>query len=308
MRFFNPKIDYAFKKIFGSESSQEILISFLNAILSLSGDNLIIEVVIIDPYQAPKVQGLKNTFLDVKVRDRSGRFYIVEMQVLNVEGFEKRVLYNTCKAYVNQLGKGDAYRLLTDVIAITITDFVMFPELAQVVSQFCLCARENPAIYYQDLELVFAELPKFVLTEAELTTPLDRWFYFLKTAKNLTAIPQSLAIEPAIIQALELANRAGWSEEELDDVEKREMWLEDQRYLQKRLQTAEQRGIEKGLKEGLEQGRKGKAELLVRLLQRRFSTVPDALVMRFGAADATQLDDWTERFVEANTLIDIFEA
>ncbi len=33
MRFINPKTDYAFKIIFGSDQSKEILISFLNAIL-----------------------------------------------------------------------------------------------------------------------------------------------------------------------------------------------------------------------------------------------------------------------------------
>ncbi|MCC7429437.1 PD-(D/E)XK nuclease family transposase, partial [bacterium] len=33
MQFINPKTDFAFKKIFGSLESKEILISFLNAIL-----------------------------------------------------------------------------------------------------------------------------------------------------------------------------------------------------------------------------------------------------------------------------------
>ena len=33
MQFINPKIDYAFKRIFGSSEIQEILRSFLNAIL-----------------------------------------------------------------------------------------------------------------------------------------------------------------------------------------------------------------------------------------------------------------------------------
>ena len=33
MKFINPKTDYAFKKIFGSDQSQDILISFLNAIV-----------------------------------------------------------------------------------------------------------------------------------------------------------------------------------------------------------------------------------------------------------------------------------
>jgi predicted transposase/invertase (TIGR01784 family) len=325
MRFLNPKTDYTFKKIFGSETSHEILISFLNAILDLSGEERIIEVVIIDPYQAPKVQGLKNTFLDVKVRDQSGRFYIVEMQVLNVEGFEKRVLSNTCKAYVNQLGKGGAYRLLTNVVAITIADFIMFPELQRVVSQFRLSASENPAIYQRDLELVFAELPKFNLTEAELTTPLDRWFYFLKTAENLTAVPESLAVEPAIAQALELANRAGWSEEELDDVEKREMWLEDQRYLQEQAHIAEQRGLKKGLEQGLEQGlekglkqgiEKGRlegvttgatqAEMLLLLLQQRFGALPAALETQIQSAPSAALDAWIVRILTATDLAAVF--
>lgn len=33
MVFINPKIDFAFKKIFGSEDSKDILISFLNALI-----------------------------------------------------------------------------------------------------------------------------------------------------------------------------------------------------------------------------------------------------------------------------------
>jgi predicted transposase/invertase (TIGR01784 family) len=33
MLFINPKIDFAFKKIFGSKDSKDILISFLNALI-----------------------------------------------------------------------------------------------------------------------------------------------------------------------------------------------------------------------------------------------------------------------------------
>ncbi len=35
MRFLNIKTDYAFKKVFGSEDSKDILLSFLNATLEL---------------------------------------------------------------------------------------------------------------------------------------------------------------------------------------------------------------------------------------------------------------------------------
>jgi len=58
MRFLNPKTDFAFKRIFGSAESSDILISFLNAILSLQSPYRIAEVKIIDPYLAPKIKGI----------------------------------------------------------------------------------------------------------------------------------------------------------------------------------------------------------------------------------------------------------
>jgi len=40
MKFISPKTDFAFKKIFGSEQSHDVLISFLNAML-YNGDRKI---------------------------------------------------------------------------------------------------------------------------------------------------------------------------------------------------------------------------------------------------------------------------
>ena len=133
MRFINPKTDFAFKKIFGSERSKGILISFLNALL-YDDRPIIADLEIIDPYLAPKIQGMKDTYVDVRARLQGGRRIIIEMQVLNVEGFEKRVLYNAAKAYSTQLLVGDRYHLLEGVVALTITDFVMFPDHADMQS------------------------------------------------------------------------------------------------------------------------------------------------------------------------------
>ncbi|MBK6535922.1 MAG: PD-(D/E)XK nuclease family transposase [Deltaproteobacteria bacterium] len=52
--------------------------------------------------------GLKFSVVDVKVRDARGTVFVVEMQVLQVEGFQKRVVYNASKALVAQLARGDA--------------------------------------------------------------------------------------------------------------------------------------------------------------------------------------------------------
>lgn len=255
MRFLNPKTDFAFKKIFGSEQSHEILLSFLNALLQLDSPYRLAELEILDPYLAPKIRGMKDTYLDVRARDEQGKWYIIEMQVLNVAGFEKRVLYNACKIYAGQIQRGEDYHLLTDVIAITITDFVMFEELQSVVNKFRLRA-EDGQVYSDDLELVFAELPKFTKTEAQLDSLIDRWFYFLKHADDLTAIPAPLQSEPAIRRAFEIANKAGLSAEELLDQERREMFIQDQRgAIELALQRGVNKGYQKGLEKGLEKGR-----------------------------------------------------
>ncbi|MBF0606459.1 MAG: PD-(D/E)XK nuclease family transposase, partial [Magnetococcales bacterium] len=63
MRFVDVKSDIAFKKIFGNEHKKEILISFLNAVLGLNEDREIGDIEILNPYQMPKMEGLKETIL-----------------------------------------------------------------------------------------------------------------------------------------------------------------------------------------------------------------------------------------------------
>jgi predicted transposase/invertase (TIGR01784 family) len=142
MIFINPKIDFAFKKIFGSEQSRGILISFLNGIL-YEGRSQIQDLEILNPYQPPRILGVKNTYLDIKAKLATGETVLIEMQVLNLEGFEKRILYNAAKVYSIQLSTGDDYPLLNPVIALTITDFLMFPEIEPVISRFILKEKQQ---------------------------------------------------------------------------------------------------------------------------------------------------------------------
>ncbi len=305
MRFLNPKTDFAFKRIFGSDASRDVLVSFLNAVLGLEGAERIVEVTILDPYQAPRIKGWKDTYVDVKARDQTGRTFIVEMQVLVAAGLEKRILYNACKAYVGQIERADDYRKLVGVIAITITDFVMYRDLKEIVSTFRLRAAENPDIVQQDMALVFVELPKFTKTEAELTTPLDRWLYFMRNAETLDAVPARLAADPAIGHAFEIANRAGLSDDELDDQDKREQWIGFLKSLELDVNEARRKGEAKGRADG---EAKGRAEMLVRQFRRKFGDVPDAVAKHVRSAGIDQLDAWGERFVDAATLDEVFAA
>jgi predicted transposase/invertase (TIGR01784 family) len=126
--FADPKTDVIFKKLFGQKAHQHLLVELLNSLLELEGKHRIVDVEYLTPEQVPPRHDLKLSMLDVKCTDASGTHYVVEMQVIAVEGFQKRVVYNACKAYVLQLGAGDDYPQLSGVIAVTLCNFVLWPQ------------------------------------------------------------------------------------------------------------------------------------------------------------------------------------
>ncbi len=249
MIFINPKIDFAFKKIFGSEDSKDILISFLNALV-YEAQPVIQDLEIINPYLAPKIRGVKETYLDIKAKIRDAqsgeeRTVIIEMQVLNVEGFEKRILYNAAKSYSTQLNVGEGYHLLNPVIALTITDFVMFVELSNVTSRFILKEKDFLIDYpVYDIELIFVELPKFKKNLPEIETIIDKWLYFLNNARKLQDIPAEMH-EPELQKAFYIANQVNLTLDELEDQQKSEIFIQDQRgAITKALSQGKQEGSE----------------------------------------------------------------
>ena len=214
MKFLDVKTDFAFKKVFGSEQSKDILIDFLNAILDFE-DACVTDLTIVDPYQIPLLKGMKDSYVDVKAILSNGTKVIIEMQVLNVEGFEKRVLYNAAKLYSTQLRKARHYHSLEPIIALTITDFEMFDDFKHVISYWNVREKASLVAYSDDIELIFVELPKFTKTEQELASITDKWVYFIKHAGELDFVPTSFT-EPHLVEAFDMANTAGLNEDELD--------------------------------------------------------------------------------------------
>ena len=263
MRFLDVKTDYAFKRVFGSEGSKPVLISFLNAILDYQGEQAIVDLTIVDPYQIPMLQGMKDTYVDVKAILGNGKHVIIEMQVLNVPGFEKRILHNAAKQYSTQLYKGDDYVLLNPVIALTFTDFIMFEGDQEHISRFRLMERDRFIEYSNDVELIFVELPKFTVKLDALKNIQDKWIYFVKDAGSLEYIPDTLASDPRINEAFGFINEAAMSAEELDIQFKRRDFIILQR---NSVTMAENKGIEVGMKKGREAEREEIARKLLDIL------------------------------------------
>ncbi|MEZ4295151.1 MAG: Rpn family recombination-promoting nuclease/putative transposase [Polyangiaceae bacterium] len=164
--FADPKTDFAFKRIFGSEEHKDVLVAFLNDMLDLDEAHRIVSVDLLPPEQRPAVAELKLSIVDVKCTDARGVTYVVEMQVLQVEGFEKRVVYNVAKAYVNQIARGELYPDLNDVVGITICDFELWPDNGEraipMLSRWRMTEQASGANgELGQIRLVFLELPKF---------------------------------------------------------------------------------------------------------------------------------------------------
>jgi predicted transposase/invertase (TIGR01784 family) len=228
MRFIDPKIDFAFKKIFGSSDSKDILINFLNAIL-YEAQPLIEDLEIIDSQPENPTLGAQETRLDVKATINDDRIALVEIQLINVPSFGNRVLYNAAKSYSQQLTGKDRYERLKTVISLKIADFEMFENQPEFMSRFVFQEKEQQfECPDTEIELVFIELPKFSKELAALETTADQWIYFLKNTSTLETVPETLSAVPEIQKAFRIAREDNFNQEELKELQKQELWIQDQ--------------------------------------------------------------------------------
>jgi len=292
MKFISPKTDFAFKKIFGAKDSKDILISFLNALI-YNANPVIQDLEIIDPYNPGDVVDLKDSYLDVRAVLDNGSTVLIEMQILNVASFEKRVIYNLTKTYANQLKYGEGYSHLKPAIALTITDFQMFDQTQRFLTRFGLKEKQELFDYTDpEIEFIFVELPKFKKMIEELYTLTDKWIYFIKDAPSLEVIPPMFREVPELDKAMTIANPANLSVEELEKLRKREVFLEDQRGF---IVKAKQEGrVEGRVEEGI--------RWTLRLLERQFGSIPPAIINQIQNLSVEELDGLGDAILDFNDL------
>jgi predicted transposase/invertase (TIGR01784 family) len=312
--FADPKTDFVFKRIFGAEARKPLLIALLNHLLELEGDQRILDVQHLSGEQHVDVAELKLSIVDVKCTDAAGRRFVVEMQVLKVEGFEKRVVYNASKAYVMQLRSAEEYPALCDVVGVTICNFNLWGERdaggrfeVPMLSRWRMQEQHGGARGLPQVQYVFLELPKYEAGEAPGTL-IERWAYFFREAKDLEVVPPALEGAP-FRDALEVARTATFSAEEWEGYERAKMAEQDARGA---LAVARQEGAREGHKSGLVEGHKsglveGKRDALLRVLESRGIALGVEERGRIAAcSDAATLDRWFGSALVAKTVAEVF--
>ena len=250
MKFADVKNDIAFRKIFGNENRTESLISFLNAVLGFEGDERIMSVTIVNPYQLPKLRGGKVSILDVRATDQRKQQFIVEMQMAAQDGFDKRVLYYPTKGYNSQIKRADQYRKLNPAYFVGILSDFSHTQNPNYISRSRIQDIDTGEVTIKDVEFNFIELEKFDKKLSDLQNLTDKWIFFIKNAENLTIIPSDVDDE-GLRSAYQEANQYTWSQAELDAYDYIDMREEEGRA---KLDAAEKRGKEEGRVEGRAEG------------------------------------------------------
>ncbi|MFT3742631.1 MAG: Rpn family recombination-promoting nuclease/putative transposase [Gammaproteobacteria bacterium] len=214
-RYLDPKIDIVFKKIFGQHP--HLLKSFLNAVLPLPEDGLIVSLEYLSNEQVPQIPSFKYTVVDVRCTDQQGRIFIVEMQIQWTTGFMQRMLFNASQAYVNQLERGEQYHLLKPVYGLGLLNTTFDPDQEDWYHHYKIVNVEKPKAEIKDLQLVFIELPKFKAKNVKEKKLQVLWLRFIAelNEKANQAPPEWLEV-PEIKQALDLAEEAAYTPGELE--------------------------------------------------------------------------------------------
>jgi len=215
MRYLDPKNDLIFKRVFGEHPN--ITMSFLNALLPLEDGNKIISIEYMQTELVPeKPQLIKNSIVDVRCKDSFDRQFIVEMQMIWVETFKYRVLFNASKTFVRQLQKTEDYIKLKTVFALSLIDDIFEKDNEDYYHHYKLTNQNDLKKTIDGLELIFVELPKYKLKNLNDKKLNILWLcYLTKMDKLMDMQKANIPLPEEILQTIELTHESNYTPEQL---------------------------------------------------------------------------------------------
>lgn len=219
MRKVKPLNDFIFKKIFGEKGNEDILISFINAVLKRTNKEPIIEIEIIDNKQLTKeVINDKTGIIDVRARTAKGE----------------------------NIKQGEDYTSLEKVITINILDFDYLKTESYQSSFYLWEDIEKDYMLTDMVEIHFLELPKFRRKQNKnyKNNAIERWLAFLEKDIPEATLKELMDFEPAIEKAEKRIEYLSSDEETMNTYWERERSLHERANM---INSAEQRGKEEGI-------------------------------------------------------------
>jgi predicted transposase/invertase (TIGR01784 family) len=271
-KYIDPLVDFAFKKIFGSEPNKDLLIDFLNEVFR--GRKHIVDLVYNKNEHHGDIKDEGTAIFDLLCTGDKGEQFLIEVQRGRQGFFKERCLFYTSRMISEQAPKGNrgvwAYNIAEVYLIALLEDFTLegCPESAYLHDIY-LCNRDTGEIFYDKLGYTYIELSKFVKAGADLETNLDKWLFVLKNLSRMDKIPVYLR-KPIFEKLFSIAEYTNLTKEEktMYDSSLKYKW-DNQNVLDYAVTTAEAKGIEKGIERGIEKGKYEKAVAIALQMKKR---------------------------------------
>ena len=265
--YADPTVDFAFKRIFGTEKYKAATIGLLNSIIE--GVN-IVDVEFMNTELGRENADDKNCIIDVLAADNEGNRYIVEMQNAKQPTFLQRMVYYTSKVIAHLDGEvGIQEYNLRSTYAIAFLNFNA-ESITKISGRYHLHYRtiemecknklpSSPEYHFFDLK-EFARI--FRKSSGEITNETDYWLYLLTGSKEMDGMPDWAEGDKAYEAYFEASAVANFTPQETIKYDKDMMTERDRiNSINYARQEGEQAGLQKGLRKGREEGlQEGKVE------------------------------------------------
>ena len=248
--------DSGFKHVFGKDANKEIIIAFLNGIIT---DRKIVDLEHINNEQIPFDQESKKSVFDLYCKTQDGSRIVVELQNKAQKDFIDRAIYYSGFPIQSQVEKGSKKYTFSAVYIINILNFNL-KELKgdpDVVSYCRLLKLKKHTTISSKYTLIFIELPKFTKNLTEITPDniQDGFLYCFKNMKNLDERPQELEqyIWTKLFDAARFAKMN--SQEKLAYIKEMNTARDIRNQIEYAAEEGKAEGLTQGKAEGLAQGK-----------------------------------------------------
>lgn len=184
--------DEAFKLVFGQESTKDVMIEFLNQVIT---DKTIVDVDFIDKEMHPYDRDKKTSVYDLFCKTDDGSRIIVELQKRKQDSYAERMLYYSMHQILKQVEAGADNFDFYPIYVISILNFTIESnnEITDVKTVYRLFEEKHHTPLTTKVTYIFIELPKFSKKINELDGNILEGMYFcLKNMQLLQSRPEAL--------------------------------------------------------------------------------------------------------------------
>jgi len=268
--FFEPGVDYIFKKVFGTEENKNILKGLICSILGMTSEE-IDDITIVNGELPKQNRKDKLSRLDILLKLNNQKMVNIEMQMFNYKTLSKRILYYWSQVYISTSQSGTNYDGLKPCITICILNQTMFKETEKAHTIFTIREKELDIQFSDVFEAHIVELTK---TEKN-NEKLNEWIKFLnlKSEEEMKMLSENTTNND-VKEAIDIVKLMTLDEKSRYEYINRVMEIKDyytlkDEAMQDGIEEGKKEGIEKGRKEGIEEGKKEKITEVVKEMLKR---------------------------------------